>query len=265
VQYLETSFNCPVCETEVHKTKPLANIRSDPTLQELIYKLVPELYRREKRARQIHEIAREKERWNQPSASTEKDLVVDDHDRILVTLAYFRPRRSRSFRNEKVMSLFPTRYLCCPLNLPVGVLKKFILQKFDLPLHWEVDIWRTDESLLDDITLNDIVRIYGIFRERKPLEISFSVNPREEESGHPTSEVNMQKNVQFELREEQNTPSSIAARNILTTTPDPSDDEGSSGENKVVLSNEMEINKVDNDVVNNEILQESVSEVSVNS
>ena len=29
----------------------------------------------------------------------------------------------------------------------------------------QVEIWRTDESLLDDITLNDIVRIYGIFRE----------------------------------------------------------------------------------------------------
>ena len=67
------------------------------------------------------------------------------------------------------------------------------------------------------------------------------------------------------MRGEQNTPSTIAARNILTTTPDPSDDEGSNGESKVGHNNEMEIHKDDNVVLSNEILSENVSEVPVNS
>ena len=27
MKYLQTSFNCPVCDVEVHKTKPLSHIR----------------------------------------------------------------------------------------------------------------------------------------------------------------------------------------------------------------------------------------------
>ena len=27
VHYLDSSFNCPVCHTEVHKTRPLVNVR----------------------------------------------------------------------------------------------------------------------------------------------------------------------------------------------------------------------------------------------
>ena len=40
--------------------------------------------------------------------------------------------------------------------------------------YFQVDVWRTDESLLDHLTLSDVVRIYGIFREvsvSEPLSI----------------------------------------------------------------------------------------------
>ena len=97
------------------------------------------------------------------------------------------------------------------------------------------------------------------------MEISFSVTPRDEELANASSEVKLPKTVQFDLKEEQNTPSTIAARNILTTTPDPSDDEGSSNESKAVHNNEMEVCKEENAVLNNVILQESVPEVPVNS
>eukprot|EP00794_Sanderia_malayensis_P003010 gene3010-3468_t len=232
VHYLETSFNCPVCDTEVHKTKPLENIRSDQTLQEIIYKIVPELYEKEKKARQLYDISRtQQEDTNIAGQSSETPPIYEDHNRILVTLRYFRGSRSKRLKFEKILNLFPTRYLCCPLNLPVRVMKKFILQKFDLPLNWDVEVWRTDETLLDHLTLSDIVRIYGIFRERKPLEISFSVTPEgegeKEEKTIPmdtdTKQCNSM-NVDFPEKESIS-PSTIAARNILTTTPDPSDEE----------------------------------------
>ncbi|KAF2880552.1 hypothetical protein ILUMI_25623 [Ignelater luminosus] len=44
VRYLEKNKYCPVCDVQVHKTKPLLNIRPDKTLQDIVYKLVPRLF-----------------------------------------------------------------------------------------------------------------------------------------------------------------------------------------------------------------------------
>ena len=42
-------------------------------------------------------------------------------------------------------------------------------------MYFQIDVWRTDEALLDDLTLDDIVRIYGIFREVSPSFLTISV------------------------------------------------------------------------------------------
>jgi len=44
VQYLETENCCPLCGQLVHKTKPLDYILPDKILQDLAYKLIPNLY-----------------------------------------------------------------------------------------------------------------------------------------------------------------------------------------------------------------------------
>lgn len=44
VKYLENNKYCPICEVQVHKSKPLLNIRPDYTLQDIVYKLVPGCY-----------------------------------------------------------------------------------------------------------------------------------------------------------------------------------------------------------------------------
>ena len=50
VKYIGSDDNqsrciCPRCNIQIHKTKPKLNIRSDPTLQDIVYKLVPKLYK----------------------------------------------------------------------------------------------------------------------------------------------------------------------------------------------------------------------------
>ena len=47
VKYLQTNKYCPVCDVQVHKTKPLLNIRPDKILQEIVYKSVPRLFQSE--------------------------------------------------------------------------------------------------------------------------------------------------------------------------------------------------------------------------
>lgn len=44
VKYLENNKYCPICEVQVHKSRPLLNIRPDHTLQDIVYKLVPGCY-----------------------------------------------------------------------------------------------------------------------------------------------------------------------------------------------------------------------------
>lgn len=98
-----------------------------------------------------------------------------------------------------------------------------------------------------------------IFSQRKPLEISFSVTPKDEEQSLPSSAQKPSKTVQFDLKKEPaNTASTIAARNILTTTPDPSDDEENkeNGTANKIAGNatEMDIDKDDNDNTNNALV-----------
>ena len=44
VKYTEKNKFCPICEVQIHKTKPLLNIRADKALQDIVYKLVPGLF-----------------------------------------------------------------------------------------------------------------------------------------------------------------------------------------------------------------------------
>ena len=44
VKYLQSSKFCPQCNIKIHETQPLMNLRPDRTMQDIVYKLVPNLY-----------------------------------------------------------------------------------------------------------------------------------------------------------------------------------------------------------------------------
>jgi len=48
VKHLQMSYLCPQCETKVHETQPLLRLKSDRVMQEIVYKLVPNLVHDEK-------------------------------------------------------------------------------------------------------------------------------------------------------------------------------------------------------------------------
>lgn len=47
VKHLKTNNTCPKCKTVIRETKPFQNIRPDPTLQDIVYKMIPGLYEKE--------------------------------------------------------------------------------------------------------------------------------------------------------------------------------------------------------------------------
>ncbi|KAJ7371938.1 hypothetical protein OS493_022036 [Desmophyllum pertusum] len=166
VKYLQSSYHCPVCDAEVHKTKPLLHIRPDRTLQDIVYKIVPGIYHEEVTRRKEFETSQKDK--NEPAiegttdnetASNEKDNdPLPFADPVCITLEYFRKTRNRM---EK--EVFPTRYLRCSSEVTVKVLKKFLVMKFAIPETHNTEITRSDEILVDHLTMKEVCRIYGLY------------------------------------------------------------------------------------------------------
>lgn len=163
VKYLQTSFHCPVCDVEVHKTKPLLHIRPDRTLQDIVYKIVPGIYQEELNRRKefetsLKEKSEEQETKEEPQNAEKEKESLPFEDPVCITLEYFRKTRNRM---EK--EIFPTRYLRCSSTVTVKVLKKFLVMKFAIPETHLTEIIRSDEILDGHLTMKEVCRIYGLY------------------------------------------------------------------------------------------------------
>ncbi|CAL4109277.1 unnamed protein product, partial [Meganyctiphanes norvegica] len=104
VRYLSTSSFCPICDVQVHKTRPLLSLREDRTLQDVVFKLVPGLHHSETSRR--HHFYNE-----HPEAGgdkTEQGLRERRHffhvdDQISLSLEYLPP--STTTNSAKPLSL----------------------------------------------------------------------------------------------------------------------------------------------------------------
>lgn len=162
VKYLQTSYHCPVCDVEVHKTKPLLHIRPDRTLQDIVYKIVPGIYHEEvNRRKEFEESQTDKNESATDETETSNDQEKETlpfEDPVCITLEYFRKTRNRM---EK--EVFPTRYLRCSSEVTVKVLKKFLVMKFAIPETHITEIIRSDEILDGHLTMKEVCRIYGLY------------------------------------------------------------------------------------------------------
>lgn len=163
VRYLETNKYCPICEVQVHKTKPLLNIRPDETLQNMVYKLVPGLFFREMKFRQEF-YAKHPEA---PPSSPEDRGVVDPiecqfyspEEPVSLSLEY--KHDSLSNNNKAVYK----RYLRCPAAVTVAHLEKLVRNKYDLSPSHKVDVMFNDKVLMPHISIMDVA--YSFQRKRK--------------------------------------------------------------------------------------------------
>eukprot|EP00058_Branchiostoma_floridae_P013968 XP_002599456.1 hypothetical protein BRAFLDRAFT_223875 [Branchiostoma floridae] len=201
VKYLDTSKYCPVCDVQVHKTRPLLNIRADKTLQSLVYKLVPNLFKDEmKRRRDFYGQYPDQDL----AASSEERGEVEDlqiytpDEHISLSLEYYRepekqdtsPKSDGKRKNGET----DKRFLNCPAAVTVSHLRKFVRNKLDVPPIFRVEIMYGDEPLKDDYTLMDIAYIYT-WRRNGPLPLTYRVleNPSKRlrsESDEPGGSVN---------------------------------------------------------------------------
>ncbi|CAG2236899.1 MBLR [Mytilus edulis] len=49
VRHIEKCLSCPTCDTEIHPTDPIVNIRHDSTIQDIVYRLLPNVAEEEQK------------------------------------------------------------------------------------------------------------------------------------------------------------------------------------------------------------------------
>ncbi|KAK7075832.1 B lymphoma Mo-MLV insertion region 1a [Halocaridina rubra] len=181
VRYLESSKFCPICDVQVHKTKPLLSIRPDKTLQDIVYKLVPGLYQNEMcRRREFYTNHPEAEPLTAEDSGRDSGrLYILPDDPVSVALHPASPptfsKKTLLGENEcghledkKVTDPSHVRYLQCPAGVNMAQLKRLLRAKFGLgPMHPVAVLACTSgDPLSDTLTLVDVAYITSWQRVR---------------------------------------------------------------------------------------------------
>ncbi|KAM3823133.1 polycomb group RING finger protein 2 isoform 1-T1 [Vipera latastei] len=187
VRYLETNKYCPMCDVQVHKTRPLLSIRSDKTLQDIVYKLVPGLFKDEMKRRRDFYAAYPLA--DVPNGSNEDRGEVSEQDKgnltddetVSLSIEFYEGIRDENkgtvengnIEKDKKNSM---RFLRCPAAMTIMHLAKFLRNKMDVPTKYKVEVLYEDEPLKEYYTLMDITYIYP-WRRNGPLPLKYRVQP----------------------------------------------------------------------------------------
>ncbi|XP_009579520.1 PREDICTED: polycomb group RING finger protein 2, partial [Fulmarus glacialis] len=168
VRYLETNKYCPM---SVGTWGALQVEGSDKTLQDIVYKLVPGLFKDEmKRRRDFYAAYPMAE---VPNGSNEDRGEVSEQDKgnltddeiVSLSIEFYEGSREEKkgtvengdLEKEKKNGV---RFLRCPAAMTVMHLAKFLRNKMDVPSKYKVEVLYEDEPLKEYYTLMDIAYIY---------------------------------------------------------------------------------------------------------
>ncbi|XP_062517646.1 polycomb group RING finger protein 3-like [Corticium candelabrum] len=168
VKHVEQNKRCPTCNTLIHQSQPLNHIRIDPTLQEIVNKLIPHLQQSEiNREEQFYRRAgismQMKERKRKFSDSRNVDVAKKvnfhrDDDQLFVSLELSYKHKLKLTRQNKDGALRPLerKYIRCSHHATIGHLKKLVRRKLGLSDAFEIDITCKGQLLGADHTLQFI-------------------------------------------------------------------------------------------------------------
>ncbi|XP_016342856.1 polycomb complex protein BMI-1-B-like isoform X2 [Sinocyclocheilus anshuiensis] len=234
VRYLETSKYCPICDVQVHKTKPLLNIRSDKTLQDIVYKLVPGLFKNEMKRRRDFYAEHPVDATNGSNedrgevADEDKRIIADD-EIISLSIEFFDQNKLDSKDGEEketTKEVNVKRYLQCPAAMTIMHLRKFLRSKMDIPCTFQIEVMYEDEPLKDYYTLMDIAYIYT-WRRNGPLPLKYRVRPgcKKMKLSSPRDDMTGGRRPDIESdssSDKPNSPTAAAAPSTSSSLPSPS-------------------------------------------
>ncbi|CDQ69717.1 polycomb complex protein BMI-1 [Oncorhynchus mykiss] len=176
VAFLETNKFCPRCDVQVHKTCPQLSIRSDKTLQDIVYKLVPGLFKDEMKRRRDFYTNQENQHL-EPGEVVEEPTIIAEDEIISLSIQFHEKNKSDTQpMNTEGDNTNSKRFLQCPAAMTVLHLAKFLRSKMDIPNTLRIEVLYADEPLKDYYTLMDIAYMYS-WRRNGPLPLQYWVKP----------------------------------------------------------------------------------------
>ncbi|XP_065834255.1 polycomb group RING finger protein 3-like [Oscarella lobularis] len=176
VKYVQTDANrerCPTCNVIIKEAQPMAGLRPDRTLQDIVDKLLPQVREEEERRRELFVATRHLEGKIKYSKipSTRNSPVMrilppSDEDKVSLLL---KPEDPKNLFGE----LHFEKHLRCSARMTVAHLKKFLAAKSNWKLEniQQIDIFCKGQPLRDELTLEFIWRIrWGNTRQTMVLE-----------------------------------------------------------------------------------------------
>lgn len=183
VKHVETSKYCPMCDIQIHKTKPLLSLRADKALQDIVYKVVPGLYRSEMHNRtKFYKSHPDAEPSNTEDAGEGTDRIFfGPEDEISMSIEYFDNfnKTDDIFCKDGGHFYLETenpnrRFLQCAASVKVNHLKKFIMTKYGLDQNFLVDVIYKEDLLPEDHTLIDVAYSYN-WRKTTPMRFYYRI------------------------------------------------------------------------------------------
>uniref|UniRef100_A0A8C0FZT9 Polycomb group ring finger 1 n=1 Tax=Chelonoidis abingdonii TaxID=106734 RepID=A0A8C0FZT9_CHEAB len=176
VKYLQSSKYCPMCNTKIHETQPLLNLKLDRVMQDVVYKLVPGLQESEKRIREfysrwvsIHPVV---DTMGLPYSSFDHSRAhyyrYDEH----VSLCLERQSSSK----EKNKATLQQKYVRCSVRAQVRHLRRVLCHRLGLALQ-HVQILYGSEVLPDHMTMKQLW-LSRWFGRPAPLLLHYSVKEK---------------------------------------------------------------------------------------
>ncbi|XP_052869247.1 polycomb group RING finger protein 3 [Anopheles bellator] len=175
VKHLEENNTCPTCENVIHQSHPLQYISFDRTMQDIVYKLVPNLTE--------NEMQREREFYKSRNLPCPKDMpaVPDSDDKaseqVHQEADYHRQDEQVNVCleciNDKLRDL-KRRFIRCSSQATITHLKKFLAKKVldGIDRYKDIDILCNDELLGKDHTLKFVYVTRWRFKD-PPLRLQY--------------------------------------------------------------------------------------------
>eukprot|EP00118_Oscarella_pearsei_P016772 m.162414 g.162414 ORF g.162414 m.162414 type:complete len:355 (+) comp38841_c0_seq17:40-1104(+) len=178
VKYVQSDANrerCPTCRVIIKEAQPMAGLRPDRTLQDIVDKLLPNVHEDEERRKELfmatrHLEGKMKMKYSKPSSSANipvmRVLPPPDEDKVSLLL---KPEDTKNLPGNFLFE----KYLRCSARMTVAHLKRFLTAKSN----WkdeqpqQLDIFCKGNPLRDELTLEFIWRIrWGNTRQTMVLE-----------------------------------------------------------------------------------------------
>lgn len=144
--------DCPKCNTIIHERRPLDYIICDHNKQDIVYKLVPQLYISELNKRLAAKELRDLDDIS-TSNVVEKVIEISIGPRSKDLLdPYINPPGTDKKRNDRYL------FLKCPHTIKIGTLKKLIKMRYKLEANDDITLFYKGDIVSDNDQVSNLAQ-----------------------------------------------------------------------------------------------------------